>query len=106
MVLYHLLPLKDWQQAGAGPYRPASLATEGFIHCAHAHQVARIANLFYREVPDLLVLCVASERLTSAVREEDVGGERFPHVYGPINPEAVVAVRPLERSATGDWQFA
>jgi glutathione S-transferase len=105
-LLYHVVPPSIWDRAGDGPYRAASLQTEGFIHCSYENQVARVANLFYADQAALLALCIDPGRLTHPVRDEDVGtGERFPHVYGPIEREAVVAVSPLQRDAEGRWFF-
>jgi uncharacterized protein (DUF952 family) len=105
--IYHLVAASDWQQPGDGPYRPASLATEGFVHCSYADQVERVANLFFRDAAALLALVLDADRLTSPVRDEDAGsGERFPHVYGPLDRTAVVEVRPLQRGADGRWRFA
>ena len=105
-MIYHIVSRTTWQQVGAGPYRADSLASEGFIHCSYQAQVARIANHFYRDHTDLLVLAIDPAQLTSAVRAEDPGsGERFPHVSGPIDVGAVVEVRALRRGATGEWEF-
>lgn len=104
--VYHLVPRTVWERAPAGPYRAASLETEGFIHCSNADQVARVANLFYAAAADLLALVIDAGRLTSPLRDDDVGtGERFPHVYGPLDREAVLDVRPLRRDADGRWVF-
>ena len=42
--------------------------------------------------PRVVVLRIDPDRLTSAVVVEDLvgSGEQFPHVYGPINLDAVV----------------
>jgi uncharacterized protein (DUF952 family) len=105
-MIYHLVVPTCWQQSPPGPYRAESLATEGFIHCSNEEQVAGVANAFYADQPELLVLCIVVERLTAPVRDEDPGvGERFPHVYGPIERDAIVEVRRLERSQTGGWLF-
>src|SRR4051812_37488566 len=94
--LYHLVPASVWETLPPGPYRPASLAAEGFVHCSHPGQVTWVANQFYAEVPDLLVLTLDPGLLGGQVREEGpAGGPIFPHVYGPIEREAVVNVRPL-----------
>jgi uncharacterized protein (DUF952 family) len=102
-MIYHIVSRIDWEQSAPGPYRAATLATEGFIHCSYRDQVASIANLFYRDHADLIVLVIDPALLTNSLRAEAVGGERFPHVYGPIERSAVVAVQALERSADGDW---
>ncbi len=104
--IYHIIPRSTWDPAGSGPYRAASLATEGFVHCSNRDQVARVANLFYADQAALEVLCVNADLLGDQVRDEDPGtGERFPHVYGPIPREAVLEVQPLHRDADGHWVF-
>src|SRR5207302_1811480 len=90
--IYHLVPRADWERTPEAPYRPPSFPTEGFIHCANADQVAWAANKFYAGADDLLVLTVDPARLRSPVRDEDAGGGKlFPHVYGPLDRDAVVA---------------
>jgi uncharacterized protein (DUF952 family) len=104
--IYHIVPRDTWERS-AGVYRADSLATEGFTHCSYRDQVAWVANQFYAAQGDLLVLCIDPDRLRSPVRDEAPGtGERFPHVYGPIEREAVVEVRPLGRGPDGSWVFA
>ena len=104
--IYHLVSAAAWNQAGRGPYRADSLASEGFIHCSNRDQVARVANLFYADQAWLEVLCVNADLLGDRVRDEDPGtGERFPHVYGPIPREAILEVQLLRRDAKNHWIF-
>jgi uncharacterized protein (DUF952 family) len=104
--IYHIVSRSDWVQVGNGPYRADSLAKEGFIHCSNPDQVAPVANRFYADQPDLLVLGIEVNRLTSPLRDEAIDtGERFPHVYGPIDRAAIVEVRRLERGPDGRWVF-
>jgi uncharacterized protein (DUF952 family) len=39
------------------------------------------------------------------VRDEDLdgSGQTFPHIYGPLNLDAVVDVRPYVRAENGRW---
>ena len=105
-LIYHLVPRPVWEKAAGAAYEADSLAAEGFIHCSHAGQVARSANRFYADADELLLLHIDPGRLTSPLRDEPAGsGESFPHVYGPINRDAVVAVRPLARGPDGRWVF-
>jgi uncharacterized protein (DUF952 family) len=105
-LIYHLVPRTVWEQTSAGAYCADSLATEGFIHCSNADQVARVANLFYADQSDLLVLTIDADRLASPLRDEDAGtGERFPHVYGPIEASAIIAVESLRRGQDNRWEF-
>jgi uncharacterized protein (DUF952 family) len=104
--IYHLVPRTAWEHAPAGPYRAASVTTEGFIHCSNGNQVAGSANKFYATEAELLVLAIDPDRLTSPLRDEEGRqGELFPHIYGPINREAIVEVIRLERGPDGRWRF-
>jgi uncharacterized protein (DUF952 family) len=104
--IYHLTTPTAWEQTGDRPYRAPSLDTEGFIHCSNHAQVARVANLFYADQPEMLVLCIEADLLDSPLRDEDPGiNELFPHVYGALNRAAISEVRRLERDAEGKWSF-
>lgn len=103
-TIYHLVSPAAWARTENQLYRPPSLAAEGFVHCSYRDQVARVANLFYRDEPELLLLTIDPNRLVSPLRDEDPGtGERFPHVYGPIPAIAVVALDRMPRNADGNW---
>jgi uncharacterized protein (DUF952 family) len=96
-VIYHLVTRQQWSAARrAGSYAPPSLAAEGFIHCSTLEQLAATANAFYRGNRDLVVLCIEESRLGVRLRFEPPAdasdaraSERFPHLYGPLNPGAV-----------------
>jgi uncharacterized protein (DUF952 family) len=54
----------------------------------------------------MLLLAIDPEKLTSELRDEEGRpGELFPHVYGPINREAIADVIPLARGADDRWAF-
>ncbi len=95
-TIYHLLSQGGWKVfQSQGIYRPASLASEGFIHCSPAIRVAEVANAFYQGQSDLVLLEVDPERLTARLVYEpalDRPG-MFPHIYGPLNLEAVLSAR-------------
>jgi len=107
-LIYHILPKSDWQAAlENGVYRAASLEGQGFIHFSRAEQVLQVAANFYRGQKNLLLLTVAVDRLENDVRYEDLLGEGqlFPHLYGPLNLDAVVAVDKFEADAEGKFQM-
>jgi uncharacterized protein (DUF952 family) len=100
------VPRATWDNKPPGPYRVPSLETEGFIHCSNHEQAAGSANKFYANESEMLLLAIDPDRLTSELRvEEGRPGELFPHIYGPINREAIVEVIRLERGPDGKWQF-
>ena len=101
--IFHITQLSDWQCAQrAGAYelstRDRTLQDVGFIHCSYAHQVAGVANAIYQDVQqDLVLLVIETDRLSAPLQPEPAvpGGEAFPHIYGPLNLDAVVEVRRL-----------
>jgi uncharacterized protein (DUF952 family) len=111
--IYHIAVRTDWERALAdGVYARSTvdktLAEEGFIHASQASQVARTANTYYRDVPgDLVLLVIDPARVGAEVRYEDVPGAElpFPHIYGPLNVDAVLAVVPLAPGPDGTFGF-
>ena len=104
MRIFHVAVRSDWEAARrAGSYtvstRGRSLAEEGFIHASRGDQWQGVRERFYSDVDEPLVLLVIdTDRLRSPVVDEVPEGatESFPHVYGPLNVEAVVQAVPLD----------
>jgi uncharacterized protein (DUF952 family) len=108
VLIFHIAFPADWDAARSGAYtsstRDGSLEDEGFIHCSRPSQVQQVIDGFYADVEhDLLLLAVDTDRLSSPWQLDDVPGapEPFPHIYGPMNVDAVVDVLPLRRVADG-----
>jgi uncharacterized protein (DUF952 family) len=95
-MIYHVTTGKEWDtQKEAPDFVAASLRNEGFIHCSTREQVAGVVDRYFRDAGDLVLLHIDEDRLTSpCMFEPSTGGEFFPHVYGPINKNAVVSVLP------------
>ncbi len=108
-MIYHLTFRKDWKRALAtGPYKAKSLEKEGFIHCSTSEQLVPVAMDFFPGRRKLTILVIDETRLTSPVKWEKADGgpptgvpvnAKFPHVYGPINHEAVIKTLDMERDA-------
>src|SRR5215472_11535975 len=78
-IIYHIATAADWEQARRdGEYttstRGRTLADQGFIHGSTAEQVAPVANMIYKGVPDLLVLVIDTDRVRPEIRYEQVPG--------------------------------
>lgn len=102
---FHLTPQEDWtRQANDPTYTPDAYAQDGFVHCTDGEaNVLAVGNLFYRGDPrPYVALVLDPARLTADVRYEDED-HRYPHVYGPIDREAVVAVRRVIRAGDGGF---
>lgn len=112
-MIYHLAFKKDWDQAQTrGEYRQSTkgrtLEEQGFIHgCAKPAQVDQVANAFYRGDSNLLVLIIDEAKVRSEVRHDPVPGfdTPLPHIYGPLNPDAVIDAVPLEAGTDGQFRF-
>ncbi len=91
-VLLHITTLAAWQQAGqVGEYTAPSLETEGFIHCSLPEQVAGVANALYAGREDLVLLWIDPGLVIPEIRYEG-SPEAYPHLYGPLNLDAVTQV--------------
>ena len=92
--LFHIAHRDAWQFARrAGSYQPDSLRTEGFIHLSTRAQVAATGHRFYSGVDGLVLLQVDPARLRWELRWEEADGQSFPHLYGPLDLDAVISVQ-------------
>ena len=113
--IYHIVSQTNWQTGK--DYHPASLSSEGFIHLSRVDQVLQVANAFYRGQDGLLLLEVDVSRLTAGLRWEapvhpstpadgiPASPNLFPHLYGPLNPEAVLAAHVFEPGPDGMFEL-
>lgn len=97
-MIFHSITKTDWAKAKANAlYSPESLTKEGFIHCSSQDQLVAITNLVFSKRDDILILEIDAQKVTSKVLLEDLKGHgRFPHIYGPLNLDAVVNVHAME----------
>lgn len=85
-------------------YVSPDFAREGFIHCTDGEaRLAETLTAYYRDSADeWLVLYIDKDRVSAPVRYEDE--ERvFPHIYGPLNRDAIEVVCPIMRAADGTF---
>lgn len=106
----HITTRQAWAQAQvAGEYTAPSLQKQGFIHCSRpdATQLIPVANFLYRGQSDLVVLLIEPARLTAQLKweESEVVSQRYPHIYGPINLEAVVEVLDFPPRPDGTFEL-
>ena len=112
-MIFHITTRKEWEEAKAkGMYAANSLTHEGFIHCSKKEQILDTANNYFRGNQDLFLLCIMPEKLQADLKYEDPSGKHsanvyglFPHVYGPINPEAVIMAIPFPCDGEGKFKL-
>lgn len=94
-IIFHIAKRQSWDQGrAAGSYQPELFASEGFIHCSTADQIIAVANNRFRGDSGLVLLAIDTTRVTHAIRYENLEGgtQLFPHIYGELDPDAVVNV--------------
>jgi uncharacterized protein (DUF952 family) len=111
-MIFHITSRTAWDEAQKrGDYRAESLKTEGFIHCSTLSQVLPVANNFYKGQSGLILLEIEPTLLSAKLKWEPPSGgtpppgvpvgDQFPHVYGPINLDAVVNIVAFESKPDG-----
>ena len=97
--LLHIAEPDDWAAAGDS-YRPASLVTEGFVHCSTPDQVVATGKRYYAGRVGLLLLTIDPAAAGVPLKwERGPTGDLFPHLYGPIPVSAVTTVAPFHPDA-------
>ncbi|AXY78164.1 DUF952 domain-containing protein [Paraflavitalea soli] len=94
-TIYHITTQAEWDAASrSGIYEAASLKEEGFIHCSQEEQIPGVLQRYFKGKTNLVKLVIDTDKLTSRWLYEwsPSTADTFPHIYGPINATAVVAV--------------
>ncbi len=94
MLIYHIVLPDVWEDVRHNTfYETESLESEGFIHGSYADQLEGVIERYYAEAGKIIILSIDTGKLTSTlVSEASTGGEPYPHIYGPINNDAIVGV--------------
>jgi uncharacterized protein (DUF952 family) len=95
MRIYHIVLPDTWKKfANEAHYKAESLDTEGFIHCSFAGQLDDVLERYYSGAERVLILEIESDDLSSPLVEEpSTNSEIYPHIYGPINEDAIIEIR-------------
>lgn len=97
-MIYHVTTRTAWEEGKElGRYEHISLQKEGFIHNCSRAQLAGVLDRYYKNTADLLLLHVDESLLQAELKYELAPSvnEEFPHIFGPINIDAVVEVEQL-----------
>lgn len=98
--IFHLVTTDYYQQfEHKSYYFPASLEAEGFVHCCFENQIPDIVARYFKGIENLLALKIEIAKLEAEVKLEMAPvGVEYPHIYGEINREAIIAKRQLKKS--------
>lgn len=90
-------------------YSPESLEIDSFIHLSKADQILNVANSLYKSADEpLLILRIDTEKLTSELKfeipiEAPYSTVTYPHLYGPLNIDAIEAAILISKNDQGDF---
>lgn len=106
--VYHLAErstLNEARRTGSYPWstRGVTYEWQGFVHCSFRRQLRGVFAGCYRDLrPDSVIVLELDPATTGApVVMEALGtDDAFPHLYGPLDLEAVVAERPYRSGST------
>jgi uncharacterized protein (DUF952 family) len=103
-VIYHLVLADYWySQDPASPYLPNDFESDGFIHCTRGSSLLlQVANTYYQDMPGEFLLLVIDESQVSAEIKYENG---FPHIYGALNRDAIVAIYSMIRHDDGCFEL-
>lgn len=94
-LIYHITTRAKWAEALAkGQYEADTLSTEGYMHCSTEDQVAGVLDRYFQGQTGLVKLAIDRAKVERPLVFELAGSinELFPHIHGPLNLDAVVAV--------------
>ncbi|MBX6741517.1 MAG: DUF952 domain-containing protein [Acetobacteraceae bacterium] len=104
LVVYKLVTVGEYEELRRmGEFRgsPADIKA-GFIHMSSRTQLAVTVEKHFRDRADIVVAAIDLGKLGNVVRwEPSRNGELFPHLYGALPINAVMAVAVLERLPDG-----
>lgn len=107
-TILHITTKEAWETAvSSGSYQADSLYTEGFIHCSTPEQVLGPANALFRGQQNLVLLIIRPQHVNANIVYEDCyqSGQAFPHIYGPLNLDAVTAVIDFPSNEDGTFSL-
>jgi uncharacterized protein (DUF952 family) len=114
-MIYHIVKEKDYLPFIKGDsYIPFNFDETGFVHCALEASVVPVANDYYSNVEDkLLLLKIDPLKLKSQTKYESAALVKgagihhlntspvFPHVYGPIDNSSVEGIGEILKEKNG-----
>jgi len=104
-LTFHLVPQKYFDALDPKiNYVPEPFAREGFIHCTDgADEMARTANRYYKSNTEPhYYLYIDKDRVHARI-QYDAEPRIYPHIYGALNRDAIIAVRAARRNIDGTF---
>jgi len=108
-LILHITQRTEWDAAQTrGSFTAPSLTREGFIHCSTPEQAVATAERFYANQHGLVLLVIDEKRVRPEIKYEpgtDKPDDLFPHIYGPLNLDAVTRVVDFDPDSSGHFHL-
>jgi uncharacterized protein (DUF952 family) len=107
-MIYHIAEKDAWLTCiNKSEYYQKEYQKDGFIHCSDGHQVEQAANWLFKGKKNLVLLKIDPTKLNSRTIYESPRGtsEKFPHIYGTVNKQAIVKVSELTCNENGEFKI-
>ncbi|HBZ82303.1 MULTISPECIES: DUF952 domain-containing protein [Brevibacillus] len=107
-IIYCMVPKAYWEQwEEKEHYLPRDYEQEGFIHATKGDELlGKVADRVYGAFEgELFVLVVDESKSASPIKYEQASdGLLYPHIYGPLNHDAIADIRRMEK-VDGHWRI-
>jgi uncharacterized protein (DUF952 family) len=107
-MIYHFITAPNLAQyLSDTALRVPSLDSEGFIHCSTLSQVIGVANFLEPYSEEMQLLEIDEAKVRPEIKYEDAmnNGVLYPHIYGPLNCDAIVAEYHLDWDGEDGYQL-
>lgn len=108
-TIYHVVSYDVWMSSARtnDEYLPPTFQQDGFIHCSTLDQIVSTTNAFHKGEKNLLLLEINSQTLRSPLKYDDSPSwnQLFPHIYGPLNTNAITAIRNFPPKSDGTFSL-
>lgn len=110
MIIFHIVTENEWNNFNQSQYYEGkTLKTDGFLHCCTFDQILHVANNNLKDINEkMLVICINTEYLSNELKWEQnpKNNMTFPHLYGPINSDAIISTVSLDKNSKGEFYIS
>lgn len=108
-LLFHITTREQWKaNQNESNYKPESFEDKGFIPCSSGSQLEDTANRLFSDKDQILLLVIDVSTLGENIKyeQDEETGQRYPHIYGPLNTSAVIDKIDIKAEKDGSFDIA
>lgn len=93
MYIIHSVNKEEFEnEIKFGKYGSLSIKKYGFIHCSDLDTYYLVAPNFRKDYSEIIILLIDTDKVEHEIKQEDVGGKDFLHIYGLLDRNAIVGI--------------